>query len=160
MAEGSVRASAIGHYPEHCLEQAFSKAHAYSYQAIADCNKSSSSKNCQIAGHRITQYPTMIRPIQGHGKIDEYRISEQECRSRAIRDADKSAIDKCQSELGTRCALSRPATNASYRQERRRRYIIFGPKEDFQICAATAEALPMDRAQYRCEVELYARDRF
>lgn len=160
-AEGVSRGSAIGFSPEDCIQRAISRAQTNGYQAIQECNnRSTYFKNCQLMGHRVIQHPTIVLPTRAVGKIDERDITEQECRTRAVRDAERNAIQQCESESGTRCGLTRPANDSSHREERRRRYGIAGPKETYHICEASAEALPLGGSQFRCSVEVFARNRF
>jgi hypothetical protein len=157
-AEGRARVDAIGSDPQNCLNNAYRKAERETQRVISECvSKTTVFRSCQIQETRIVQQPMAILAISGVGRIDDRKTDEASCKLNAQENAKRDAIANCERALGVRCRLAGPASEATHSVDRRRRFGIVGPKEDYHICAARAEALPDSSDILQCSVEVVAR---
>lgn len=99
-----------------------------------------------------------IYPVTGSYRVDEYKIDPNVCRDKAALRAEDDAIRNCESDYGVRCYVTRRGVS-DHREERRRRYGLFGPKENFQVCRGQAEAAPEGPYREQCSVEIIAANR-
>lgn len=157
-AEGRVQASALGVNDQDCLQQASQKANWDRHRAIDQCvSQTSYFRSCAIQDQRVIRAPQRLQPVQASGKYDERNSNENTCRTTAQNRAIQEALNRCQSEFGIACRISGGPAPASHEIERRRRYGIAGPKEDYHICHSSASAIPNTSAQIQCAVEIVAR---
>lgn len=159
-AEGRAQGYAMGYTEQECLDRATEVANRNSFQAIDDCTRQTTYfRNCQISHSRVILAPAPLRPSIGQGMIDEKGISEETCRREAENRAISAALALCQSDYGTRCRIVSGPAPATHQVERRRRYGIAGPKEDYHICQSSAQALPDSGHRFQCGVEIIAQVR-
>lgn len=159
-AEGRASAMGLGVNDQDCLNNAYQKANWIAQNAINDCQRQTTYfRTCAIQGQRVVGAPSRIQPMQGTGHVDEKEIAENACRAGAQSRAQQSAMEVCQRTFGIACRIV-AVGEASHRIEQRRRYGLFGPKEDWHICDAAAQALPDTPQQVQCSVEIFARVQF
>lgn len=157
-AEGRARVDAIGVDPQSCLNNANRKAEREAQRVINECvSKTTVFRSCRIQETRIVQQPMPIMASSGLGQVDDRKTDEASCKLNAQENAKRNAIANCERTHSVRCRLAGPASEATHRVDRRRRYGIVGPKEDYHICAARAEALPDSSDTLQCSVEIVAR---
>lgn len=158
-AEGRVQAHALGVDDRDCLERARYNVTSLQGRAIEQCiQQTVYFRSCEVTDIRVSQHPTRLQPTTGWGKIDDYEIDAARCKTNAESRAVSEALSGCQRAFNRGCRIV-TTTPASHTVERRRRYGLFGPKEDFQVCQATASALPDGREQVQCKMELVAKAR-
>ncbi|GIL18344.1 MAG: hypothetical protein BroJett040_20950 [Oligoflexia bacterium] len=161
MAEGAVRASAVGMDDRDCLRQATDRANYSRQEAINQCvSRTTYFRSCDIQQTRVIQPPQTIQPIITQGLVDERDITEQNCMAGAQNRAVENALRSCQQQFGMGCRLVSGPTQATHRTEKRRRYGIVGPKDEYHICESMAQALPDGHARVQCAVEIVAKVRF
>jgi hypothetical protein len=159
-AEGRVQASALGVDDRECLERARRFVLDQQGRAIEQCVRQTVYfRSCEVADVRISRSPSRIEPIHGHYKIDEYKTDEASCRVNAQNSAVQTALNGCRNTYGRACRIVAGPTQATHLIERRRRYGLVGPKEDFHVCVSSASALPDSREQIQCSMELVAKVR-
>jgi hypothetical protein len=159
-AEGRVQASALGIDERECLERARRSVLNQQGRAIEQCVRQAVYfKSCEVVDVRIVRAPSRIEPVHGHYKIDEYKTDEASCRLNAQNSAVQTALEGCRNAFGRSCRIVAGPTAATHSIERRRRYGIVGPKEDFHVCVSSASALPDTREQIQCTMELVAKVR-
>lgn len=157
--EGRIEAAALGITDHDCLERARYAAQTQEARAIEKCSRDAVYfKNCEIVGTRVSQVPRPLQPVGGWGSIDDYKTDENRCRADAENRAQVEALAACQRSFNRGCKIV-SLTPADHRIERRRRYGIAGPKEDYHICNSTAQALPNSAEQIQCAMEVIARVR-
>lgn len=157
-AEGRARVDAIGADEQSCLNNAYRKAERESQRVINECvQKTTVFRSCRIQDTRIVQNPMPIVATSGLGQVDDRKIDEASCKAQAQERAKQAAISNCERNLGVRCRLAGPTSEATHRIEKRRRFVLVGPKEEYHICAARAEALPDTSDRLQCSVEIVAR---
>lgn len=159
-AEGRVKAFALGASERDCVDRALNKAQRDSYKAIEECvQQTSFFRSCEIQSHRVIEEPRPILPVSGYGNIEEYKTDESRCRHEAEQRALRDAMVNCERTFNTYCRVTSGPSAATHKIERRRRYGLMGPKENFHVCHSRAEALPESRERYQCAVEISARVR-
>lgn len=157
-AEGRVQASALGVSDQDCINQASQRANWERQRAVDQCvSQTTYFRSCSIQDQRVIGAPRRIDPIAGSGKFDERDTNESTCRQTAQNRAIQDALSRCQSQFGVACRIASGPSAASHEVERRRRYGIAGPKEDFHVCHSHASAIPNTSAQIQCTVEIVAR---
>lgn len=157
-AEGRVQASALGISDQDCISQATQRANWDRQQAVDQCVRQTSYfRSCSIQDQRVIGAPRRIDPIVGSGGYDERDSNENKCRQTAQNRAIQDALNRCQSQFGVSCRIASGPSAASHEVERRRRYGIAGPKEDYHVCQSHASAIPNTSAQIQCTVEIVAR---
>lgn len=160
-AEGRVQASALGIDDQDCINQATQKAQWDRHRAIEQCTSQTSYfRTCAVQDQRVIGVPQRLQPIQATGNFDERNSNENTCKTTAQNRAIEEALNRCQTTFGMNCRIAGGPTPATYEIERRRRYGIMGPKEDFHVCHSSAFAIPNSSAQVQCTVELVARVQF
>lgn len=159
-AEGRVQASALGVDDRECLERARRHVQDLQGRAIEQCVRQTVYfRSCEVADIRILRSPSRIEPVHGHYKIDEYKTDEVSCRRNAESLAIQTALEGCRNAYGRSCRIVSGPTVATHAIERRRRYGLFGPKENYHVCVSSASALPDSREQIQCSMELVAKVR-
>ena len=156
--EGRVDVSALGVIDQDCLNNAYQRANSVANNAVYDCQRQTTYfRTCAIQGQRIIGAPARIQPQTASGHIDDKNVNEASCKSAAQNGAAQNALQVCQRVFGMACRIVAGPTEASHRVEQRRRYGLFGPKEDWHICDSAAQALPDTPQQIQCTVEIFAR---
>ncbi|MFN7454505.1 MAG: hypothetical protein ACK5RO_07575 [Pseudobdellovibrionaceae bacterium] len=151
-----VRASGVDSWD--CERQALARARSAEFRLVRDCERRAEGLHrCEVVRHRMIDYGSPIYDVVGIGRYDERKSNEGTCRTTAAHRAEREALRNCQEELGVNCLISRSGQTTDYRVERRRRYVIMGPKEDFHVCRADASALPPAHIRVKCSLELEAR---
>ncbi|MFN8846102.1 MAG: hypothetical protein ACK5V3_16720 [Bdellovibrionales bacterium] len=159
-AEGRVQASALGVDDRDCLERARRSVMDQQGRALEQCVRQTVYfKSCEVADVRISRAPSRIEAVHGHYKIDEYKTDEVNCKVNAQNSAVQTALNGCRNAYGRSCRIVAGPTPATHSIERRRRYGIAGPKENFHVCVSSASALPDSREQIQCSMELVAKVR-
>lgn len=159
-AEASRRITAVGMDDSDCIAQATYRADQLSYDVINSCNtRAQGLASCSIVARHIVQYPTYISSSFGSGSYDERKSNEAQCRSSAIARAESDALSSCRSEYGVSCVISSRGVVGDHHTTTRRRFVIMGPKEEYQICSVSAAAMPDSRYRVQCSVEIVARTR-
>ncbi len=149
---------AVGMDDRDCISQANYRADQLSYDVISSCNSQAQGlASCSIVARHIVQYPTYISSIYGSGKYDERKSDESTCRASSIARAESDAVSSCNNEYGVSCMVSSRGVVTDHHTTVRRRFIIMGPKEEYQICSASASATPDSRYRVQCSVEIVAR---
>lgn len=160
-AEGRVQASALGVDDRDCIYQATQKAQWDRQRAIEQCiSQTSYFRSCAIQDQRVVGVPQRLQPLQGDGKFDERNSDENTCRITAQNRAVQDALNSCQANFGMGCRVASGPTSASHEVQRRRRFGIMGPKDDYHVCHSSASAIPNTSAQVQCTVEIVARVQF
>lgn len=156
--EGRVVGSALGYDERDCLSRATDNANYRRNDALRSCETQAQFfKTCEITQNRVVEHPTRIIALSAIGQHDERKTTEESCRITAQNRAIQNALNACQSKFGTPCRIISGPEPASFRIEKRRRYGIAGPKEDYLICESRAAAIPDSNLQFQCSVELVAR---
>jgi hypothetical protein len=159
-AEGRVQASALAINDHECLERARRHVTDLQGRAIEQCVRQTVYfRSCEVTDIRLVKSPSRIEPIHGHYKIDEYKTDEASCRRNAESSAVQTALDGCRRHYGRSCRIVSGPTQATHSIDRRRRYGIMGPKEDYHVCVSSASALPDGPEQIQCTMELVAKVR-
>lgn len=159
-AEGRMQSTALGVDDRDCLERARRQVLDLQYRAIEQCVRQTVYfKSCEVVDTRIVRSPSRIEPIHGHYKIDDYKTDEASCKRNAESSAVQQALEGCRNTYGRSCRIVSGPTPASHSIDRRRRYGIMGPKEDFHVCVSSASALPDSREQVQCTMEIVAKVR-
>lgn len=159
-AEGRVQATALGYDDRDCLDRAQRQVQEQRYRAIDECVRQTVYfRSCDVTDVRTVRAPSRIEAVSGSGSIDDYETTEHQCRQNAQNRALQSALEKCQRTYNRACRIVSGPTTATHEIERRRRYGIAGPKEDFHKCYSSAQAIPDSREQIQCTVELVAKIR-
>ncbi|MCB0370973.1 MAG: hypothetical protein KDD45_16520, partial [Bdellovibrionales bacterium] len=160
-AEGSVEVKAVGVNERDCYEQANYQAQIESRRAVEICeNQANHLLHCRVVASRITDHGSYITDVYGSGSFDERKSTENECRSTSVRESELNAISLCESKYRVRCQLSRSGEVTKHKTAKRRRFIIVGPKEEYQICRAQAAAQPESRYRVQCAVQVLAKPSF
>lgn len=144
---------AVGMDRWDCESRVQREAYVQERNILQACQRQAGSE-CRIVSRRYLG-DNWIYPIQGRYKVDDYKITAETCRVRAADRAEQDALNNCRTEYGVHCQITRRG-DSDHRVERRRRYIIAGPKEDFQVCNGRAEASPESRYRVQCSLELIA----
>ncbi len=157
--EGRMESSALGVNDQDCLERARHGARNLESRAIEKCERDAVYfRTCEIVSARVSQAPRPLQPVTGWATIDDYKTDEARCRADAENRAQAEALAGCQRSFNRTCRITSVAP-ADHRVDRRRRYGLIGPKEDFHICNSTAQALPNTAEQVQCAMEVIARVR-
>ncbi|MDG0817640.1 hypothetical protein [Bdellovibrio svalbardensis] len=157
-AESHRTVKAVGMDDSDCLSQANYRADQQAYDVISSCNSQAQGlAYCSVVARHIVQYPTYISTIFGRGEYDERKSNEETCRATSIARAESDAVSSCRSEYGVSCDISSRGVVNDHHTKTRRRYVIMGPKEEYQICSASAAAAPDSRYRVQCSVEIVAR---
>lgn len=160
-AEGRVQASALGVDDQDCLRQATQRAQWDQRRAIDQClSQTTYFRSCAIQDQRIVGVPQRIQPLLGTGRFDERDSDENKCKITAQNRAIQEALNNCQVTFGMGCRIASGPSAATHDVEKRRRYGLFGPKDEYHVCQATASAIPNTSAQIQCTVEIVARVQF
>lgn len=156
--EGRVVGNALGYDERDCLSRATDNANYRRNDALRSCEQQAQYfKSCEITQNRVVENPTRIIPISATGGHDERKTTEDSCRTTAQNRAIQNALNTCQNRFGVPCRIISGPEPASFRIEKRRRYGIAGPKEEYLICESRAAAIPDSNLQFQCSVELIAR---
>lgn len=155
--EGRIQAMALGSDERDCLERARYAVQNQAARAIEQCShRATYFRSCEVVENRVSHPPTLLQPTVGWGTIDDYKTDETRCRLDAQHRAQQEALAGCQRSFNRNCRITL-VNNADHRIERRRRYGIAGPKEDYHICSATAQALPDTHERFQCGMEVIAK---
>lgn len=157
-AEAQRTIKAVGMDDSDCISRAHYRASELTYDVIRACEQQAEGlADCTLVSRDIVQYPTYISSTFGNGHYDERKSNEETCRTSAVVRAESDAVSSCQSEYGVACDLTSRGVVTEYRTKVRRRFIIMGPREEYQICSASAEAAPDSRYRVQCSVRIVAR---
>ncbi len=144
---------AVGYDRRDCEYRLQSEASRREGDLLRSCQNQSGAR-CQIVARNFMG-GGYIYPIAGNYKVDEYKIDASTCRDRAAANAEREALQSCQKEYGVNCQITLRGY-ADHSEERRRRYGLFGPKENFQVCRGNAEAAPDYRYREQCSMRITA----
>lgn len=159
-AEGRVQATALGYDDRDCLDRARRQVQNQQNRAIEQCvHQTVYFRSCEVVDIRTVQAPTRLQPVAGSGHIDNYETTPTQCQQNAQNLAIQDALQRCQQTYNSACRIVSGPTAATHTTERRRRYGLIGPKEEFHVCHSSASAMPDSREQIQCSVELVAKVR-
>lgn len=157
-AEGRMQATALGIDDRDCLERARRLVLDLGNRAIEQCvSQTRVFRNCEVVDIRTVKAPSRIEAVVGTGHEDDYEVTEAQCKSNAQNNAVRYALEGCQRTYNRACRIASGPAEASHVIERRRRYGLFGPKEDYHVCHSSASALPDSREQISCTMEIVAK---
>lgn len=142
---------AVGYDYRDCDYRMQSQAYSVERRLIQSC-QNQSRMQCFVSSRRHMG-GGYIHPITGSYRVDDYKIDARTCRDRAAQRAEQDAMSRCQQEYGVRCYVTRRGV-ADHRVERKRRYGIMGPKENFQVCRGDAQAAPDSRYREQCSMQI------
>lgn len=147
---------AVGYDYRDCDYRLQGQAAAAERELLRSCERQSGNR-CFVSTRRHLG-GGYVYAIAGSHKIDDYKIDARTCRERAAQRAEQDAVSRCQNEYGVRCYVTRRGVS-DHREERRRRYGIMGPKENFQVCRGNSEAAPESRYREQCSMEIRVTNR-
>ena len=157
-AEGRVMVTAVGVDQRDCINQAYIRADQRAGEAINQCDlQAQGIMRCFVTDKRITNYGSGISATFGSSKYDEKNSNEDTCRNTSIVNAEGDALNNCQRQYSVACQITSRGTVTDHHTDTRRRYIIMGPKEEHQICSASAIAAPLSQYTTQCSIEVVAR---
>lgn len=159
-AEASETIVSAGLDEQDCLERAHLRAERKVRDVIQACEtKAENLLRCELISSRIIEESGYIRALSRSGEYVERNSDEQTCRRSSIDRAEANALQACQEKFGVSCEISSPGVVSDYHVARRRRFWIVGPKENYQMCTASALAEPSSQYRVQCSVEIRARAR-
>lgn len=142
---------AVGYDYRDCDYRMQSQAYQVERRLIDSCQRQSGVR-CFVSERRHLG-GGYIYPTTGSYRVDDYQTDERRCRDRAAQRAEQDAISTCQQEYGVRCQVIRRGVS-DHRIERKRRYGLFGPKENFHVCRGNAQAAPESRYREQCSMQI------
>lgn len=151
---------AVGIDDSDCISQAHDRANQLTFEVKRACEQQAEGlADCTMVSKHIVQYPTPISSTIGIGQYNERDSNEESCRVNAINRAETDAVSSCENEYGISCDLISRGVVNEYRTKIRRRFVILGPKEEYQVCSASAMASPDSRYRVQCSVRVVVRAR-
>lgn len=143
---------AVGYDRRDCQYRLESEASRRESDLLRSCQSQAQGARCQVVARNFMG-GGYIYPTAGDYTVEDYKIDANSCRNRAASYAEREAVERCQKEYAVRCQITRRGY-ADHREERRRRYGLFGPKENFQVCRGSAEAAPESRFREQCSMRI------
>ncbi|HWU44943.1 MAG TPA: hypothetical protein VN132_15930 [Bdellovibrio sp.] len=163
-AEADATVYAVGANYSDCYNNAVSKANLKSFEVINACQAQAEGlMTCFIVSNNVIDN-SLLQAVQAGGHYEETKSNEATCRSSSAASAEGNAVNACQDKFGTSCQLTGPGVVTSARTEDRKRYLgWFGPHDTYNICDASASALPYGYQQAsatQCAIQLVAKTHY